>query len=316
MDPWSQVIVAASARTAPRVVGVTAVDPERTQVALGTGFVLNGRYVLTHSHIYSPGDRVTVALRDGQRLEAEMAAADPLYLLAVLRLEREIDFAAPVLTPREELLPGLLVLALGCPYQSEFSLSSGTISTPDRTIYRPERFPVDGLIVTDAAVHLGNIGGPLIDLEGRLAGINGTPMAGGLSLAVQAEVVMRLVQQMLEHGRATHPWLGFRGQPETVPPAMATLLQLPVQEGVAVTDVVEGGPGDRAGVQPLDLVVAMDGHPVTSLGAIRRTLAEHRPGESCALTVLRAGDLQELPMPVEEMPRLAATPWGDSGGSG
>jgi S1-C subfamily serine protease len=241
-----------------------------------------------------------------------MAGADPLYLLAVLRLRQEIEFTEPALCPPEEVLPGLLVLALGSPYRSEFSLSSGTISTPDRTIYRPERFPVDGLIVTDAAVHLGNIGGPLVDLEGRLLGINSTPMAAGLSLSIQAEVVMRLVAQILAHGRATHPWLGFQGQPETVPPAMATLLQLPVQRGVAVGDVVDGGPGDRAGVQPLDLVVALDGRPVTSLGAARRVLAERRPGDTCPLTVLRGGGLQELEMPVEEMPRLTASPWGDN----
>lgn len=312
MDPWSRAIVTAAADAAPRVVGVTAVDPERTQVALGTGYVLDGRHVLTHAQIYSPGDRVSVALRDGQRLEAEMAAADPLYLLAVLRLRQEIDFAPPVLCPAEDLLPGLLVLALGSPYRAEFSLSSGSISTPDRTIYRPERFPVDGLIVTTAAVHLGNVGGPLVDLEGRLVGINGTPMAAGLSLAIQAEVVRRLVTQMLAYGRATHPWLGFQGQPETVPPAMANLLQLPVQRGVAVGDVVEGGPGHRAGVRPLDLVVALGGRPVTSLGAARRVLAERRPGDTCPLTVLRGGELQELGMPVEEMPRLAASPWGDA----
>ena len=312
MDPWSRAIVTAAADAAPRVVGVTAVDPERTQVALGTGYILNERYVLTHSHLYSPGDRVTVALRDGQRLEAEMAAADPLYLLAVLRLGREVECPPPVLCPQEELLPGLLVLALGSPYRSEFSLSSGSVSTPDRTIYRPERFPVDGLIVTDAAIHLGNIGGPLVDLEGRFVGINSTPMAAGLSLSIQAEVVMRLVSQMLAHGRATHPWLGFQGQPETVPPAMASLLQLPVQRGVAVGDVVDGGPGDRAGVRSLDLVVAVDGRPIASLGAARRALAERRPGDTCPLTVLRGGDLEELEMPVEEMPRLAASPWGDT----
>ncbi len=296
---------------APRVVSVSSVDPQQSRVALGTGLALDARHVVAHAHLYTPGDRVTVALRGGERLEAELVAADPLYLLALWRVMGSMGLEAPELTAQEDLRPGLLVAALGYPFPSEFSVSLGVIGTPDRTIYRPERFPVDGLVVTDATVHLGNVGGPLIDLEGRWVGVNTTPVANGLSLCIQAGVVKRLVGQILEHGRATHPWLGFSGQAEAVPLALAQLLQIPVQRGISVTHVEAEGPGERAGVRPLDLVVAIDGRPVASLGATRRALAELRPGESRPLTVLRGGDLRELEMPVEEMPRLESTPWTD-----
>lgn len=314
MDPWSQMLVSAIDAVAPRVVGVSAVDPRKQQAAVGTGFCVDGQHVLTHSPLYTPGDSLSVVFQDGQRFEAEVAAADALYYLALLRLKGEVPFSAPVVAPDAELRPGLLVAALGNQFGTECGVTLGVVSAPDRTIYRPERFPVDGLILTDAAIHLGNIGGPLITLDGRLAGINGIPYGNGLNLCVRGGVVSRLVAQMLRYGRATHPWLGFSGQTEIVPPAMAALLQLPARRGIAVADVTSGGPGARAGVRPFDMVVRLDDAPVDTLGAVRQGLAVRRPGDSGTLTVLRGSELLELAMPVEEMPRLAASPWTDNQG--
>lgn len=314
MDPWSQMLVSAVEAVAPRVVSVSAVDPRETQAAVGTGFCIDGRHVLTHSPLYTPGDRLSVVFADGQRFEAEMAAADALYYLALLRLHGEVPLSSPELVPEADMRSGLLVAALGNQFGIECGVTMGTVSAPDRTIYRPERFPVDGLILTDAAIHLGNIGGPLITLDGRLVGINAIPYVNGLNLCVQAPVVMRLVAQMLQYGRASHPWLGFSGQTEVVGPMMASLLQLPVRRGIAVSDVAPGGPGERAGVRPFDMVVRLDDKPVDTLGAVRRGLAGRRPGESGVLTVLRGSALRELQMPVEEMPRLAPSPWSDAQG--
>jgi serine protease Do len=310
VDPWSKAIAAAVDAMAPRLVSVSSVDA-RQQVAVGTGFCLDGRHVLTHSRLYTPGDRLSVAFADGQRFGAEVVAGDPLYYLAVLRLQGEVALDPVEPAPAEELRAGTLVLALGNSFRGDSSVSLGVVSAPDRTVYRPERFPVDGLILTDAMVRVQDIGGPLVTLEGHWLGTNATPWMNGFSAAVQAGVVRRLVDQMLRYGRATHPWLGFTGQTEVVPPALAALMGLPVQRGVAVSDVVAGGPGDRAGVRVFDVVVRVDGQPVDSLGAIRRQLAYHRPGESAALTVLRGETLRDLEMPVEEMPRLAPTPWAE-----
>ena len=294
-----------------RVVSVLSTDAEQ-QVAVGTGLCLDRNIVVTHSRLYTPGDRLSVAFPDGQRFEAELEAADPLYYLAVLRLQGEVDFGAPDLAPLDELRPGLLVAALGNSFRGDAGVSLGIVSAPDRTVYRPERFPVDGLLLTDAMIRVQDIGGPLITLEGKLLGLNATPWMNGLSSAVNAEVVLRLVDQMLRYGRATHPWLGFTGQTEVIPPTMAALLGVPAQRGVAVADVMDGGPGDRAGVRIFDVAVSVDGQAVDNLGAVRRQLAVRRPGETATLTVLRAGELRNLAMPVEEMPRLAATPWADT----
>lgn len=309
MDAISQMIVDAIERMAPHVVSVTAVDRGETRMAVGTGLALDGHHVLAHAPLCSPDDALSVAFRDGQRFEAEIVAADPLYFQAVLRLRGEVDMQPPKVAPPDAVRAGVLALALGDPFHPECSVTMGVISAADRTIYRPERFPVDGLILTDAAMHAANVGGPLISLEGDLVGVCGMPGVGGLGLAVRADVIMRLVQQMLDFGRATHPWVGFSGQPEIVSPTMATLLRLPANRGVAVSEVVKGGPGQKAGVRPFDVVVSVDQRPADSLSTVRRTMAQRRPGESAHLVVLRGADLVDLQIPVEEMPRLAETPW-------
>lgn len=311
VDPWSRMIASAVDTVSTRIVSVSSTDRKESQVALASGLCLDEHHVITHSRVYTPGDRLSVAFADGQRFEAELVAADPLYFLALVRLHGHVDLGAPELAPAEEVRPGVLCLALGNPFHSESGVALGVISSADHTAYRPERFPVDGLILTDAAVRLQDIGGPLVSLEGKLFGINVTPWMNGVASGLQARVVMRLVDQILRFGRATHPWLGFSGNTEVLPATMAALLAVPVQRGVAVADVVASGPGDRAGVRVFDMVVRADAQEVDSLGGIRRTLAARRPGERVILTVLRGGELLDLEMPVEEMPRLAPSPWSD-----
>jgi serine protease Do len=310
MDPWSASITAALDAVAPRVVSVSATDPAESQVTFATGFCLDARHVVTHGRLCAPRDRLAVELPDGRRLDAELLASDPLYLLAVLRLAEEVPLPPLEVAPPTELRPGILCLALGRALPAESGVALGVVSAVDRSVYRPERFPVDGLLFTDAAVRVQDIGGPLITLEGRLLGISAAPAASGQACAVEAPVVLRLVRQMMLHGRATHPWLGFSGQTEVVPDALARLLGVPRLRGFAVASVADGGPGQRAGVRVLDLVVAADGREVDSSGRIRRVLAEHRPGEQVPLTVLRGGAFAELAITVEEIPRLSRS-WPD-----
>lgn len=309
MDPWSQAITQAVAAVSPFVAQVTAVNPKEGRAAVGSGCALDHAHVVTHAPLCDPGDEITVLL-GGRKFEATLVGRDPLYLIAVLRLDGRFEppgeAAGPPWAARDAAIPpGLLCAALGDPFGLERTVALGVVSAADRTIYRPERFPVDGLMVTDAAVHPGNVGGPLISLEGRILGLNGMPWANGLSLAIQSEVVLRLCNQMIEYGAATHPWLGFSGQPEVIDPALVTLFELPARAGVVVNHVAPDGPGERAGVKPYDMVVRADGEPVPQLGAIRRTLARRRPGDTGRLLLLRGSELVEVPVVVEEIPRLS-----------
>ncbi|MBX5476826.1 MAG: trypsin-like peptidase domain-containing protein [Clostridia bacterium] len=305
MDPWSEMNIRALETARPVLAHIMAKDSKDGSVALGSATVIDHYHVVASAQFGDEDDDITVTTFDGRKRKARPLATDPLYFIAVLRVEGRIEGSFPALADLEELVPGRVVLSLGDPFGYGPTVSMGVISAADRTIYRPERIPVDSLIVTDAAVHPGNMGGPLITLEGRVAGVNGIAWGQGLGLAVQAETIWRVANQIIEYGQATHPWLGFGGEPEIVDQALVRLFDLPVDRGVVVAYVAEEGPGREAGVEPLDLVVSVDGRSVASLGAIRRALARRRPGERAKLTVLRGGELIDLEIRVENMPRLS-----------
>lgn len=305
MDPWSEANVRAIAKVRPALVHIMARDKKKGTIALGSATAVDFSHVVANAQFADRDDEITVTTAAGRKVAASPIAADPLYFLAVLRVEERLPgVATPILDP-DRIESGTVVLALGDPLGQGLSVSMGVVGAADRTIYRPERLPVDGLIITDAAIHPGNMGGPLITLDGEVAGINAIAWTNGLGLAVQAETAWRVANQIIEYGEATHPWLGFGGEPEVIDEALVRVFDLPYDRGVSVAYVAKDGPGVRAGVEPLDLVVSVDGHPVASLGAIRRRLSRFRPGETATLTVLRGGELVDLRMPVENMPRLA-----------
>ncbi|MBE3589961.1 MAG: trypsin-like peptidase domain-containing protein [Firmicutes bacterium] len=304
MDPWSETNIRALETARASLVHISAKDPKDGSVALGSATVIDHYHVVASAQFGDDTDEITVTTFDGRKRKARPLATDPLYFIAVLRVEGRIEADLPALADLAELVPGRLVLSLGDPFGYGPTVSMGVIGAADRTIYRPERIPVDGLIVTDAVIHPGNMGGPLITLDGRVAGVNGIAWGQGLGLAVQAETIWRVANQIIEYGEATHPWLGFGGEPEVIDQALVRLFDLPVDRGVVVAYVASEGPGRDAGVEPLDLVVGVDGLSVASLGAIRRALARRRPGERAKLTVLRGGELIDLDIRVENMPRL------------
>lgn len=304
MDAWSESHIRALERARGAVVHVAAFDPQEKSLTLGTGVILDNYHVLTSGQIAGMGDEVTVRTPEGRKFSAECIAVDPLYFVSVLRVKGRLPVEPPALAPDSEIVVGRVVLAVGFALGVELTASAGIVSASDHTVYRPERFPVDGLIVTDAAVHPGNVGGPLVDLEGRIVGLNGLAWVQGLSLAVRFSVAARLANQIIEYGSATHPWLGFSGQPEVIDPTVVHALELPADRGVVVQSLNPDGPAARAGLETMDMVVRIDDRPAIHLGQLRQVLAAHRPGERVPVTVLRGGELLELGFPVEEIPKL------------
>lgn len=305
--PWDSAIANALETVRPVLVHVAGTHRKRRQTAFSTGMVFDHWHVIVNAQTVEDADDIVVTMPDGTKCEATVVGTDPLYFIGVLRLEERFSGPLPRWRSTDELKVGQLVVAVGFPLNLQLNASFGIISTVDMTLYRPDRIPVDGLIVTQAPMHPGNTGGPLILLDGTIAGMNGIPWSHGMNLAVQGDVVRRVVNQVIEFGQATHPWLGFSGQPEVVEPALAQLFALPVDRGLVVGHVADNGPGKRAGIKPFDMVVRADDQAVTHAGSIRKVLAHRRPGERARLTVLRGGELIELEFPVEEIPRLAST---------
>lgn len=310
MDPFSSALIAALDRVRPAVVHVYAVTPKTGQIALGTGVILDHYHIITTAQIVAPEDEITIKTADGKRRRAQCVGIDPLYFLTVLQVEDRLPFDPPTFAPDGTTPVGLFVAAVGFALGQELTATSGVISSSDRTVYRPKargrgNVPVDGLLLTSAAIHPGNAGGPLIDLEGRVVGINGIPWQGGLGLAIQASVAARVASQIIDYGYAIHPWLGFSGEVDVIDDIWVEMLNLPTDRGLVVHHVAADGPGRRAGVQEMDMIMAVaDRQPVLSTGMIRKILSTRRYGDQVPMTVLRQGELIELYLPVEEIPGL------------
>lgn len=305
MDPWSQTIIAALKAVRPLVLHVVASDADESVLSFGSGLALDHYHVVTTAQVVPEGQtRIQVVGADRRTYAAEVVGRDPLYFLVVLRVDRRLHMQWLPWGNSDELQSGQLAVAVGNPLGIDHTVSLGLISAADRSVYRPERFPVDGLIVTDAALHAGNLGGALADLQGQVVGVVGVSWAAGVGYAVQGNVAARIANQLIEFGQASHPWLGFSGRPEMIEPAVVELLSLPVGDGLLVTHVADGGPGDRAGVRPMDLVVRVRERPVATVSDVRKALSLQRPGAEVPLVVFRGGDLLELTMPVEQMPGL------------
>lgn len=305
MDQWSQALIAALDKIRPAVVQVSAVDTAKNQQALGTGVAIDHYHIITSAQVVGRNDEITVKTAEGKKYRGTCVGLDPLYYIAVVRLENRLSVDPPVFAPEGTAPVGLHVFAVGYALGYEHTVVTGVISSADRTVYRPERFPVDGLIITNAPIHPGNTGGPLCDLEGRVVGINGIPWQGGMSLALQAAVAGRIASQIIDDGEAVHPWLGFSGETEVIDKTWVDLFDLPAESGVVVQYVDPSGPAGKAGLQEMDMIMRVDGKsPVKSTGWIRKTLARHKHGLRVGVTILRNGELMELQLPVEEMPRL------------
>lgn len=297
---------------------VSARTPKTGQLALGTGIMLDHYHIITSAQVVAMEDEVTVKAWDGKRRQATCIGIDPLYFLAILKLEDRLPIEPPVYAPEGTAPPGLLVFSVGNAMGLEHTVATGVISSSDRTVYRPPHtrdtgnFPVDGLIITNAAVHPGNTGGPLVDLEGRVVGINGLAWQGGMNLALQASVAARVASQIIDYGYAIHPYLGFSGEPDVIDRMWVDLFSLPTDRGLVVHYVAAKGPGDRAGLQEMDMVMSVDGRqPVSTVGYVRKVLATRRHGEWVPITVLRQGEILDLKLPVEEIPRLDDPPEPD-----
>lgn len=305
MDSWSEAIMAAMDKVRPAVVNVQALTPSDGSLALGSGIVVDYHHVVTTAQIAAKDDQVTITTMDGKRYDGTVLGIDPLYFLAILKTDRRLQVEPPAFCRPDQIRPGQVVVAVGNAF-GDYNVTSGVVTAADRTIYRPERFPVDGLVITDAAVHPGNVGGALAWLDGQIVGLVGIPWSQGLGLAVEAEVMARVANQIIDFGVATHPWLGFSGQQEVIDKVLVDLFSLPVDRGFLVSHVADDGPGRRAGVEVGDLVLRCQGKPVASVGQIRRIMSLRQPGETATLTVFRGSEIIDLQVPVEQIPRLTA----------
>jgi len=293
LDAYSQVVVTVAEHVTPSVANLRVTRRVRGGRVLdggGSGVVITpDGFLLTSAHVVAGTTGAgRASFSDGRDVEFAVIGADALSDLAVLRLEGDA-FTAAELGDAERLRVGQLVVAIGNPNGFAGSVTAGVISALGRSL--PTRSGVnvrvvDNVIQTDAALNPGNSGGALADGRGRVVGIN-TAVAGvGLGLAVPINAATRqIIGALMTEGRFRRAYLGIGGQQRPLPPRLAR--ELGRTGCVEVGEVVDDAPAALAGVRPGDLIVAVDGRQVETMGELQRLLVGERIGASVTFTVAR-----------------------------
>ena len=282
---------------------------QRTARSLGSGVIIDeSGIVITNHHVIKDADEVKVSLSDGREFRAEILLIDKKSDLAILRLEATQKFPAVVIGDSEDLEVGDLVLAIGNPFGVGQTVTSGIVSALARSQGGIDDFGF--FIQTDASINPGNSGGALVDMAGRLIGINTSifPRSGGsngIGFAVPSNMV-RVVLDSVKGGSSSvlRPWIGADFQ--TVTSDISQSLGLDRPRGALVAGLYEGGPAQRAGIRLGDVILEIDGKPIEHMNALGYRLATTGVGREVQLKVLSRDKQQHLTIKLEQAPETPA----------
>lgn len=292
-------------------------------MALGSGFVVDAQgRVLTNYHVVDGASKIEVTLQDEKSYDATLVGSDPSSDLAVLKIDAPASELRPLpLGDSSKVGVGSPVVAIGNPLGLSGSETQGIVSALERDIQAPNGFTITGAMQTDAAITNGSSGGPLIDANGRVIGINsqvaanqtGTAQAEGVGFAVPINTAKDVLSQIEKTGSVSHPYLGISGVGIT--PEVSGLF--PTDKGVAVSQVAPGGPADDAGIhggrraadvggQQVavggDVIVAVEGKPVKDMGDLQNAISNKSVGQAVTLKIRRGSGTVEVPVTLTNRP--------------
>jgi S1-C subfamily serine protease len=315
MDAYSQAVIRAVDKAAGGVVNVEIQKPAAEfqpfpglpvpEIASGgSGFVFTpDGFVFTNSHVVHDAQKITVTLSDGRRFPAQLVGDDPDTDLAIIRID------APKLTPvalgdSGRIRVGQLAVAIGNPYGFQASVTVGVVSALGRSLRAVSGRLIDNVIQTDAALNPGNSGGPLVNAQGEVIGVNTATIfpAQGLCFATAINTATWVAVQLIREGRVRRSYLGLGGQTIAIPRRIVRFYNLRSENGVQVSHVAPAGPADQAGLLNGDIILDLDQKPVSSIDGLQKELTEERVGVEIPMTVLRRTDKLDLLITPQEMP--------------
>ena len=270
---------------------------------LGSGVIVsNDGLILTNHHVIEAADEIQVALPDGKTLAAEVVGTDPETDLAVLRVKRK-GLPAATFANLDNLRVGDVVLAIGNPFGVGQTVTMGIVSALGRSHLGINTF--ENYIQTDAAINPGNSGGALVDDAGNLVGINTaifsrTGGSLGIGFAIPVSIVRQVMEQIVAHGAVTRGWVGIEVQEIT--PEIAESFNLKSTQGALIAGVLRGGPADRAGIRPGDILMAVGSNPVLDSSSLLNLIAALPPGKVAQLRLIRDQKEMQLAVVVEKRP--------------
>ena len=275
---------------------------ERRTQGLGSGVIIDAAqgHILTNSHVIEDADNITVTLKDGRKLEAQVIGADPDADIAVIKIDAD-NLHAVSLADSSKLRVGDFVVAIGNPYGLEQTATSGIVSALGRRGLGIESY--EDFIQTDASINPGNSGGALVNLRGELVGINTAifaPNGGnvGIGFAIPINMAKVITSQLVEFGEVRRGRLGVGIQDLT--PELAAAFNIRAEGGAVVSQVEPGSPADKAGVQAGDVVTGINGKQVSDASHLRNAVGLLRIGSDVTLDLLRDGSPMQLTASVEK----------------
>jgi len=273
---------------------------------VGSGFIIsNDGYILTNNHVVADSNGIFVTLSNGKEYPAKIIGTDERTDVALIKIEAK-DLKPMTIGDSAKLKKGQWVLAIGSPFGLESTVTSGIVSAINRDTgdYLP-------FIQTDVAVNPGNSGGPLINLNGEVVGVNSQIISRsggfmGISLAIPIDEAMQVVEQLKAHGKVTRGRIGVQITP--VADDVAKALGLPDSKGALVSSVEEGGPAAKAGIRSGDVILKFNGRKIDQVADLQRFVGGTKPGESSTVEIWRKGKQQTVKMEVAEMPSSSSAP--------
>jgi serine protease Do len=288
--------------------------------ALGSGVVVTAEgKIVTNYHVVDKSDQVQVVLDDRSRYEATVLQRDKLTDLAVLQIKVPHPLAFATLADSEKVQVGQWVLAVGNPYGLDRTVSFGIISGKGRYIPGSEQglTPLNDFLQTDANIDSGSSGGPLVDLQGQVVGINSSGIGRGIGFTIPAKVVKEVMEGKVQQGQLERGWLGLYTQPFTR--ALAAYRGMPNVRGLLISDFAPGSPAARSGLQIGDVITELEGAPVDAqedddIARFAQQVSRLTPGTTTEIKVRRGSAVISLPVEIGLQPHLEGaeveTPYG------
>jgi S1-C subfamily serine protease len=294
LDAYSRAVIGAVQRVGPAVVHIQ-VRQGRGRDGSGSGFIFTpDGFILTNSHVVHGGSELMVSTAGGERFPAELVGDDPDTDLAVIRGSHEV--ASVPLGSSRRLTVGQLVIAIGNPLGFQHTVTAGVVSALGRSMRSRSGRLIDGVIQTDAALNPGNSGGPLVDSQGQVVGVNTATIMGaqGICFAIGADTAEFVASRLIRDGRIQRSYIGVTGQGVALHRRLVRYYDLPSESGLLVLEIVPGSPAQRAGVRERDVLVRFAGKAIAGVDDLHRMLTGERDGVACEVEVVRGAELLKL----------------------